>query len=144
MSPQPADNSKVVKANRPSAPAQGIVAQVRVFGGSLGIAASSAILGVSLHTQVGGSVTSQQIASVEGDGANLAPSELAAIRRAYADAFREDMRVCTIIAGVALLWALGTYSRKRLSRTRRREQQVRQEIERRKVVAAGEGPQQEM
>ncbi|KAI0908905.1 major facilitator superfamily transporter [Ustulina deusta] len=118
---------------RDHAPAQGIVAQVRVFGGSLGIAASSAILGVSLHTQVGGSVTSQQIASVEGDGANLAPSELAAIRRAYADAFREDMRVCTIIAGVALLWALGTY-----------KQQVRQEIERRKVVAAGEGPQQEM
>ncbi|TGJ85966.1 hypothetical protein E0Z10_g2812 [Xylaria hypoxylon] len=127
---------------RDHAPAQGIVAQVRVFGGSLGIAASSAILGVSLQAQVGGSVTSQQISSVEGGGANLDPSDLAAIRRAYANAFREDMRVCTIIAGVALLWALGTYSRKRLSRTGRREQKVQEEIERRIVAAAEKSRQQ--
>ncbi|KAI0450863.1 major facilitator superfamily transporter [Xylaria acuta] len=113
---------------RDHAPAQGIVAQVRVFGGSLGIAASSAILGVSLQAaQVGGA----PIASVEGGGADLAPSDLAAIRSAYADAFREDMRVCAIIAGIALLWALGTYSRKRLNRTERREQQAREETERR-------------
>ncbi|KAI1425369.1 major facilitator superfamily transporter [Xylaria sp. FL1777] len=129
---------------RDHAPAQGIVAQVRVFGGSLGIAASSAILGVSLKAQIGGSVTSQQISSTGGGGADLAPSDLAAIRRAYANAFREDMRVCAIISGVGLLWALGTYSRKRLSRTERREQQFREEIERRKVAAADETPRQEI
>ncbi|KAI0539271.1 major facilitator superfamily transporter [Xylaria digitata] len=128
---------------RDHAPAQGIVAQVRVFGGSLGIAASSAILGMSLQAQVGGSVTPQQISSVEGGGANLSPSDLTAIRRAYSGAFREDMRVCTIIAGIALLWALGTYSRKRLNRTGRREQQVREEIERRMVAAADKSRQQE-
>ncbi|KAI0413918.1 major facilitator superfamily transporter [Xylaria grammica] len=128
---------------RDHAPAQGIVAQVRVFGGSLGIAASSAILGVSLQAQVGGSVTLQQISSVEGGGVNLAPSDLAAIRRAYANAFREDMRVCTIIAGIALFWALGTYSRQRLSRTGRRQQQVREEIERRMIAAANKRRQQE-
>ncbi|KAI0433655.1 major facilitator superfamily transporter [Xylaria sp. FL1042] len=121
---------------RDHAPAQGIVAQVRVFGGSIGIAASSAILGVSLKAQVGGSVTSQQISSAGGDGAGLSPSNLAAIRRAYADAFHQDMRVCTIIAGVALVWALGTYSHKRPSHAVRREQQARDEVERRKVAAA--------
>ncbi|RYC60615.1 hypothetical protein CHU98_g5593 [Xylaria longipes] len=128
---------------RDHAPAQGIVAQVRVFGGSLGIAASSAILGVSLQAQVGGSVTPQQIASVEGGGADLAPSDLAAIRRAYADAFREDMRVCTIIAGIALLWALGTYGRKRVNRTEQREQQVREETERRMLAMADQSRRQE-
>ncbi|KAI0817782.1 major facilitator superfamily transporter [Xylaria sp. FL0064] len=129
---------------RDHAPAQGIVAQVRVFGGSLGIAASSAILGVSIQAQLGGSVTSQQISSAGGDGAGLSPSNLIAIRRAYADAFRQDMRVCTIIAGVALVWALGTYSRKRLSHAERREQQVRDEVERRKIAAADERPRPDM
>ncbi|KAI0874139.1 major facilitator superfamily transporter [Hypoxylon argillaceum] len=128
---------------RDHAAAQGIVAQVRVFGGSLGIAASSAILQTSLQAQGDGSLTSQQISSVEGGGANLAPSDLAAIRRAYADAFREDMRVCTIIASIALLWALGTYSRKRLSRDERRQQQVREEIERRKASTADKKQRQE-
>ncbi|KAJ3578121.1 hypothetical protein NPX13_g2447 [Xylaria arbuscula] len=105
---------------RDHASAQGIVAQVRVLGGSLGIAASSAILGVSLHAQVGGLVTSQQIASVGKGGDDLPPGVLVAIRRAYSDAFREDMR--------------------RLSRTRQQEQRIQDEIERRKA-AAGRGPQ---
>ncbi|TRX90209.1 hypothetical protein FHL15_008937 [Xylaria flabelliformis] len=128
---------------RDHAPAQGIVAQLRIFGGSLGIAASSTILGLSLQTQVGGSVTSQQIASVEGGGADLALSDLAAIRRAYADAFHEDMRVCTIIAGIGLLWALGTYSRKRLSHTEQREQRVKEETERRMMATTEISRQQE-
>ncbi|KAI1757108.1 major facilitator superfamily transporter [Xylaria castorea] len=128
---------------RDHAPAQGIVAQVRIFGGSLGIAASSTILGISLQAQVGGSVTPQQIASVQGGGADLALGDLAAIRRAYADAFREDMRVCTIIAAIGLLWALGTYSRKRLNHTARREQQVREETERRMIATTEMSRQQE-
>ncbi|KAI1823589.1 major facilitator superfamily transporter [Xylaria intraflava] len=123
---------------RDHAPAQGIVAQVRVFGGSLGIAASSAILGVSLQAEVGGSTTSRQVFSVEGSEATLAAGELAAIRRAYASAFREDMRVCTIVAGTALIWALGTYNRKRLSRSDRRELQVGEEVERIDVAMANQ------
>ncbi|KAI0193211.1 major facilitator superfamily transporter [Xylaria flabelliformis] len=128
---------------RDHAPAQGIVAQVRIFGGSLGIAASSTILGLSLQAQVGGSVTPQQIASAEGGGADLTPSDLAAIRRAYADAFHEDMRVCTIIAGIGLLWALGTYSRKRLNHTEQREQRMKEETERRMMATTKMSRQQE-
>ncbi|KAI0203864.1 major facilitator superfamily transporter [Astrocystis sublimbata] len=115
---------------RDHAPAQGIVAQVRVFGGSLGIAASSAILAVTLRTQVGGSIKPQQIAaSVEGQEAGLTPSDLAAIRKSYADAFRQDMRVCAIIAGLALLWALGTYNNKPPRDTKRRSRHILDEVE---------------
>lgn len=125
------------------APAQGIAAQVRIFGGSLGIAASSAILQTTLQAQVKGSITPQQISSAAAGVSNLDSEDIAAIRRAYADAFRQDMQVCTIIGGIALLWALGTYSRKRLGRAERREQQVEQENERRKVAAADCARQQE-
>ncbi|KAI0103710.1 major facilitator superfamily transporter [Nemania sp. FL0031] len=122
---------------RDHAPAQGIVAQVRVFGGSLGIAASSAILQISLQSQ---GATLQQISSV---GGNDTPAELAAIRKAYANAFREDMEVGTIVASIALLWALGTYSRQRLSRDERREQRVGEEMERRKAAASDQSRQQD-
>lgn len=131
------------RADTIAASAQGIVAQVRVFGGSLGIAASSAILGISLQSEVGRSVSPHQISSIENSDSGLNQGELAAIRRAYADAFRKDMRVCSIVAGIALLWALGTYSRRRLSRTERHDQQIREEIERRKAAAADKARQQE-
>ncbi|KAI3323564.1 major facilitator superfamily transporter [Xylariaceae sp. AK1471] len=119
---------------RDHAPAQGIVAQVRVFGGSLGIAASSSILGVATRTQGGASVALQQSSSLESNMTNSVG------RKAYSDAFREDMRVCTIVAGIALLWALGTYSRSRLTRTERREQRDKEEVERRKAAVTNKSP----
>ncbi|KAI1176682.1 major facilitator superfamily transporter [Nemania sp. FL0916] len=112
---------------RDHAPAQGIVAQVRVFGGSLGIAASSAIVQKFLRIQLGES-------STQAGAGSLTPSTLAGTRRAYVDAFREDMQVCTAVAGVALLWALGTYSRKRVSLAEHRERQAKEEIERREAA----------
>ncbi|KAI1109181.1 major facilitator superfamily transporter [Nemania sp. NC0429] len=127
---------------RDHAPAQGIAAQVRIFGGSLGIAASSAILQTTLQAQ-GGSLTSQHISSAEAGFTNIDPDKTAMIRRAYADAFRQDMQVCTIIAGTALLWAIGTYSRQRIGRAERREQQVKEENERRKVATANSSQKQE-
>ncbi|KAI0391812.1 major facilitator superfamily transporter [Xylariaceae sp. FL0594] len=114
---------------RDHAAAQGIVAQVRVFGGSLGIAASSAILGVTLQQVVGKSVTPQQLSSLGGGHADLTPGQLASIRKAYSDAFRKDMQVCTIIAGVALLWAIGTYNRKRLTRAGKEGQRASEKLE---------------
>jgi len=118
------------------ATAQGIVAQVRVFGGSLGIAASSAILGVTLQQQVGRSVTPQQLSSLGGGNANITPGQLVAVRKAYSDAFREDMRVCAIIAGIALLWALGTYNRECLTSAEQQEQQVSEKAKKRNTAVA--------
>lgn len=74
--------------------AQGIVAQSRVLGGSIGIAASTAILGVmSKHS-------------------TLSDPKLAE-RTAYADAFGRTMWVCAIIACLSLLFSMGTWKRKR-------------------------------
>ncbi|KAI0154870.1 major facilitator superfamily transporter [Xylariaceae sp. FL1272] len=107
------------------ATAQGIVAQVRVLGGSLGIAATSAILGVTLQSQIGASATADEISAlVAGGGIGTDSTQLAAIRRAYSDAFREDMRVCAIISGVAILSTIGTYSRNRSTWERMRDGQM--------------------
>ncbi|KAI1265897.1 major facilitator superfamily transporter [Xylariaceae sp. FL1019] len=107
------------------ATAQGIVAQVRVLGGSLGIAATSAILGATLQSQIGAFVTADEISAlVAGDGIGMDSNQLTAIRKAYSNAFREDMEVCAIISGVAILSAIGTYSRNRSNWKRMRDGQT--------------------
>ncbi|KAI1382442.1 major facilitator superfamily transporter [Hypoxylon crocopeplum] len=100
------------------APAQGIMAQVRVLGGSMGIAASSTIVAMML----------QQISPPEGSGAPPQQNQ-AAVREAYAKAFTKDMRVCTIIIAFAVIASLGTYTRKRFSTAERRGEQMRERIE---------------
>ncbi|KAI1763177.1 major facilitator superfamily transporter [Hypoxylon sp. FL1150] len=84
------------------ASAQGIIAQVRVLGGSIGIAASTDILRVTLQKQLG-IVETEYFAMVRGPMAVLTEKEVMAIRQAYSDAFNESMRVCSCIAGVAVL-----------------------------------------
>lgn len=68
--------------------AQGIVAQARVLGGSIGIAASSAILGV-MSTRKG--VVDERVA--------------------YTDAFSKTMWVSAVVACVALIFSVGTYKK---------------------------------
>ncbi|KAK6953929.1 hypothetical protein Daesc_003891 [Daldinia eschscholtzii] len=116
---------------RDHAPAQGLMAQVRVLGGSIGIAASSAILGVKLQAQRGPSHPDETPLLASGNS-TLLQGELEATVQAYADAFNEDMRVCTIIGAVAILLTFGTFSRNRLTVAERRAQQVRERFGRRK------------
>lgn len=115
-----------------SAPAQGILAQARILGGSIGIAASSAILGVTLRSQLEGVLTLEQGESLRGPNANLTEVQLAAVRHAFADAFTKDMHVSAVVAGVAVLLVFGTYRKKPLSMEARRAQQTQEEIDRRK------------
>lgn len=107
--------------------AQGIVAQVRILGGSIGIAASTAILGVKEFQQLTGIVTESQLASLRDSEKTLSPSQLYAVRKAYSDAFNEDMRVCAIVAGICVLLTLGTFQRNPIDIQTRREQQVVEE-----------------
>jgi hypothetical protein len=110
-----------------TAVAQGIVAQVRVLGGTIGIAASTAILGVVEYNQLRGIVTNSQLASLRDSEKTFTSSQLQAVRRAYSDAFNEDMRVCAIVAGICVLLTLGTFQRNPLDIQARREQQVVEE-----------------
>jgi hypothetical protein len=94
--------------------AQGIIAQVRVLGGSIGIAASTAILGVTQRRQLvnTGLISPEQLATLQSSARTFTPEQLHAVRQAYSDAFREDLRVCAIISGVCILVTLGAFRRR--------------------------------
>ncbi|KAI2463249.1 major facilitator superfamily transporter [Annulohypoxylon bovei var. microspora] len=108
------------------ASAQGVMAQVRVLGGSIGIAASSAIVGTKLKDQVG-IMRTDWLPSPEGTGAGLTHSQQVAVQQAYSDAFNEDMRVCAIIGAFAILFSFGLYSRKRLTMREHTDQKEKAE-----------------
>ncbi|KAF3767479.1 hypothetical protein M406DRAFT_39663 [Cryphonectria parasitica EP155] len=115
------------------APAQGIISQSRMLGGSIGIAMSSAVLAAQQRTHLVGIVSPAALADLKGAEANLTEAQLAVIRKTYNDSFTETMKVCAIVAGVGVLITLGTYRRGRLSIAEQRQQQVRKETERRRA-----------
>ncbi|KAF3066534.1 putative MFS-type transporter C16A3.17c [Daldinia childiae] len=119
-------------SDRDHAPAQGLMAQVRVLGGSIGIAASSAILGVKLQEQSGPGQLGEVLLFESGNESQQ-EAQLEATILAYAGAFKEDMRVCTIIGAVAILLTFGTFSRNRLTVAERRAQQMIERFGRKKA-----------
>ncbi|KAL2175576.1 major facilitator superfamily domain-containing protein [Thermothelomyces heterothallicus CBS 202.75] len=117
------------------ASAQGIVAQVRIFGGSMGIAASSAILGAKTRSGMpGGSVPSEMLTHMASDPSALSPEQWAAIRRVYTKALREDMIVCCAVLAVAMVVTLGVYKRDRVTIEEMMKQRHREEGERRRAA----------
>ncbi|KAI0889599.1 major facilitator superfamily transporter [Annulohypoxylon maeteangense] len=111
--------------------AQGVMAQVRVLGGSIGIAASSAIVGTRIKDQVG-SLETSWLPSPEGAGDGLTHTQQIAVQQAYSDAFNEDMRVCAIIGAFAILVSFGMFSRRRLIIPEHSEQHTKERAEKRK------------
>lgn len=105
---------------------------MRILGGSIGIAASSAMLAQTLRSQLAGVADPRQLTSLEHNASSFTESQITAIRQAYADAFKEEMRVCTIVAGVGIISGLAAWNRDRTSLSDRRDQSVREEAERRK------------
>jgi hypothetical protein len=74
---------------RDLAVAQGIVAQARVLGGSIGIAASSAIVG-GMSAKAGQAVDERVV---------------------YAKAFSKTMWICAVVSCIALVLSVGTYQK---------------------------------
>ena len=97
------------------ATAQGIIAQVRILGGSIGIAASSAVLGVKTNSELAKVLSPEQLVHLASTMSSLPPAQKEAVRRAYTGALREDMIICCAVMGLGLIFAFGTYSRIRLS-----------------------------
>ncbi|TIC95069.1 putative transporter C3H1.06c [Colletotrichum higginsianum] len=118
------------------APAQGIIAQVRILGGSLGIAASTAILGTFIRSDLAGVVSPEQLSSLHGAGMNLTEAQATSVRQAYTDSFRKDMHVGTILSGIAILFSLGVYRRNRITFEEQRQMHINIEVERRRRVSA--------
>ena len=113
------------------APAQGIIAQLRILGGSVGIAASSAILGVKVRDQLTGILTPDQLRGLAGQMSTLTPQQHAAVRVAYTDALKEDMIVCCDILAVAFFLTLGVYQKNRVSIEEKQRLRVIEERKRR-------------
>lgn len=95
----------------PLAPAHGIIAQMRILGGSLGIAASSAILGVKMKDHVTATLSTRDQQGDTGSAAIYQAAEKQAIRDAYTAALRTDMAVCYGVLAAATLCAFAMYKK---------------------------------
>jgi hypothetical protein len=95
-----------------------------MFGGSIGIAASTAILGLKQRQQLleTGLIAPSQLESLRDAMSKLTPAGSHAVRQAYTDAFNETLVVCSIMAGVSLLVTLGVWQKNPLSMEERRKQ----------------------
>ncbi|KAL1845789.1 hypothetical protein Daus18300_014447 [Diaporthe australafricana] len=94
--------------------AQGIVSQVRVFGGSIGVAAANAMLRLEAQTHLAGILSSAQIRELQASPTvieSLSPTQRDAVRGAYAYAFSGTMRICVYMGSVAFLACLFTFQR---------------------------------
>ncbi|KAL8312419.1 hypothetical protein RB597_002843 [Gaeumannomyces tritici] len=133
---------------REHAPAQGITAQMRVLGSSLGIAASSVMLADEVQRQLGGVLTVTQLAAVEtrgpagvtadggGGGTQDVQHIMDLVRQAYADAFRHDMILAAAVGALGVIAALCSYQRGRVSLLEARKRHAQDELERRRQRGA--------
>ncbi|KAG9238737.1 MFS multidrug transporter-like protein [Amylocarpus encephaloides] len=112
--------------------AQGIIAQVRVLGGSIGIATSSAILGANQQRKLTGIVTSAQLATFEDSMSSLTPEQLDIIKQTYSDSFSESMKVCAAIAGLGVLATFVVFRRRPVDFMENRKQQIMEDMARRR------------
>ncbi|KAL5323742.1 hypothetical protein ACEPPN_008283 [Leptodophora sp. 'Broadleaf-Isolate-01'] len=109
--------------------AQGIIAQARVLGGSIGIAASTAILSTMQHRYLSALLTPSQLSTLESSSHTLTETQLLAVRKAYSTAFSESMKVCAAVSGACVLATLITFRKKPMVIMERRGEQVREYTE---------------
>lgn len=126
---RPSPYLPLIDTNRHTAVAQGIIAQARVLGGSLGIAASTAILGVMQARYLSGLVSPSDLAILHSSSASFAPAQLLAVRKAYSDSFSESMKVCAAVSGACVLVTLLTYRKRPMVIMERRREQVEEYVE---------------
>lgn len=115
------------------APAQGILAQLRILGGSLGIAASTLFVQTQSSKHLVGILPSHEIADVEGIEGDLSTEQLRAVHKAYSKAFQLGMATAAGVSGAAVLVALFAYQRTRSTMREKREILVREEKARREA-----------
>lgn len=87
---------------------------MRVFGGSIGVAAANAMLRLEAQTHLAGILSSSQIRELQASPTiieTLSPAQRDAVRDAYASAFSETMRICVYMGCAAFLACLFTIQR---------------------------------
>jgi hypothetical protein len=99
---------------RTHAVTQGIVAQVRVLGGSIGIAASNAMFNKVCVRDLQGILTPQQVRDLQTSTQifkSLDEAGRNAVRIAYSDAFNDSLRICTYVAAGYLVVSALTWQK---------------------------------
>lgn len=99
---------------RTHAVAQGIVAQIRVLGGSIGVAASNAIFNATCAKNLKGILTPEQIKDLQINTQvvnTLDETGRQAVRVAFSDAFHHSLRICLYIAVVCLFVSACTWQK---------------------------------
>ncbi|PMD64418.1 MFS multidrug transporter-like protein [Hyaloscypha bicolor E] len=109
--------------------AQGVIAQARVFGGSIGIAASTAILGTVQRSQLFGIVTPEPLSALQTSAGTMTPAQLHAVRQVYSDSFSEGMQVCAAVSAACVIACVLAYRRHGVDLEARREESIREEDE---------------
>lgn len=104
---------------------QGIIAQARMLGGSIGIATSTAILGATTRSQLIGVITEAQLSTLETSAKTMTEAQLHAVRQVYSDSFSEGMKVCAAISAACALATLMSYRKNDITVGTRREEQLR-------------------
>ncbi|POR37397.1 Multidrug resistance protein 3 [Tolypocladium paradoxum] len=98
---------------RDHAPAQGILAQLRVLGGSLGISTSTVFVHTEANRYLAGVLTAHERMTLGGEGTHLSDEQWEEVHVAYSEAFRKGMIAAAVVSGAAVLLTLGGYRRDR-------------------------------
>ncbi|PFH58936.1 hypothetical protein XA68_13025 [Ophiocordyceps unilateralis] len=89
---------------RDQATAHGILAQLRVLGGSLGISTSTVFVHAEAKNHLAGILTEEERALVGSDGDKLSEVQWDAVRHAYSRAFSKGMIAAAAVSAVAIVF----------------------------------------
>jgi hypothetical protein len=103
---------------------------MRLLGGSLGIAASSALLNEKSTNYLTGVLTPYEQATVGSSSTHLSNAQWSAVRYTYADAFKVEMKIATAVAACSVISAFGAFRKQRLLIAEQRAVVVAQEAAR--------------
>ncbi|KAF4971947.1 hypothetical protein FZEAL_9717 [Fusarium zealandicum] len=117
---------------RDYAPAQGILSQLRLLGGSLGIATSSVLLNQRISKRLTGILSPLELATIGGPDSHLSESQWAAVRYTYSESFKAGMTVAACISALGVVSTIGVYRKQRLLVSEQRAARVAEEADRRR------------
>lgn len=94
--------------------AQGVLSQVRIFGGSIGLSVSTILYNQKAQNSLRGILSPDELQLLHKSPAsiiNLSLPQQLAVRGVFAGSFNQDFRVCTYIAAICVLVSLLGYQR---------------------------------
>lgn len=100
--------------NNIPASAQGASSQVRVLGGSIGLAVATILSNNRLSNNLVTVLSPAEIEAVQRSLetiSNLQPSQQIAVAKAFAESFNDQMRLCLGVCAVSILVAVSTWQR---------------------------------